>query len=1080
MRGKVEIRKTGRCLRVGVWCLVALGFSAASGAAERGYFLSYPDLRAGRVVFVHQNDLWVVPASGGVARRLTADGLPKTDARLAHDGSRVAYTMTVDGNPDIYVASVDGGPALRVTHHPAADRVLAWYHDDRQLLMTSRMATPHVGVNGLFRVSASGGLPEPLPLAYGETAALSPDGGSLVYTTYRDFQDESWKRYRGGRAPHLRLFDFTSGTSKVLTQGDFSDSSPVWVGDTIYFLSERGPEHRANLWSLSMVSGAIEQLTHYEDFDLRHPAGSADGIVFEHGGQLGLLDLHSRQIRDLVIEVPPATSGAASHRELVAGEFESASWAGAGQTVVAAHGELFLLGGAGDAPVVNMTRTSKAAERYPAVTPDGRRLAYLSDADGEYQLYIRDLPGGAPAQVTHFTSGMRFQPQWSPDGQRVAFIDSRHDIYVVNIRTSTLTVIDHDLTRDPGALEGFRVSWSADGRWMAYSRLVQSGNSAVFLYDTQSGRRTQITSGEINEQQPVFDAAGRALFFTASQSLKPTFGDVDPTWTFTDSMQIVAVPLRAGTRAEWPASCKCLDYEHGRPVLIDLDELERRKVTLAAPRGVLAELRALPGRLVYRRSDDAVEGPGSGVVESLDLTSGRVQPLASRVDELLDVDATQGALVRRGTHLAVRTFDAAATEQEVATSRLSMTVDRQAENEQQLRDAWRFARDFFYDENMHGVDWPEVLERYLPLARQALTDEDMSFVLREVAGELGAGHTWAYSGHGHPPGWSDACVGLLGVDFGVSEGAYQVRHVYDGGAIQPELRSPLADRSLGIHAGTFVLAVNGQPLNTSQDPWAAFEGECNTQVELTVNDSPRPENARVVRVHTLRSDTKLREADWVWSNRQRVRDLSDGRLGYIYVPDTSANGITELMRQYRAQFRKQGLVIDERFNRGGAFGDRLVELLNRPPLGFFAMRNAQSVPLPDLANAGPKVLLINGWSYSGGDGFPFLFHAAHAGTIIGTQTAGGYIGPGDPLHLVSGGVISVPVQRAYDADGRWAGDGRGMPPDIEVDDDSADVARGRDHQIEAAVKFLLNRLAQHPVTALPAAPPVEGTSEKIR
>ncbi|MBS0417890.1 MAG: PD40 domain-containing protein [Proteobacteria bacterium] len=1054
MHRGVAARVTAGSVWMVAWCLVGLGISqVARGAAEQVGFRSYPDLEAGRIVFLYQNDLWVVSSSGGVARRLTADGHPKTDVRLSRDGSRAAYTMTVEGNPDVYIVGVDTGAALRLTHHPSFDRALGWYPDNSALLIASRMASPHLGVNQLFRVPADGGLPEPIPLAYGETAAFSPDGHQLIYTSYRDFQDESWKRYRGGRAPHLRLFDIGTGTSRLLTEGEFSDTSPVWIGDTVYFLSERGPEHRSNLWSLSMPDGALEQLTHYDDFDVRHPAGSSDGLVFEHGGQLGLFDPRSHRVRELSIETPTQLWGGALRRESVAAERESALWVPKSeQTLIAAHGELFLVG-AGGAPAVNVTRSCDAAERYPGVSDDGRRLAYFSDATGEYQLYVRDLPAGTAMQITHFASGLRFQPQWSPDSRHLAFIDSAHDISIVDTRTSKVAVVDHDLTRDPDGLRRFRVSWSPDGRWLAYSRVVDTGNSAVFLYDTQSGQRTQVTSGEINEQEPVFDAAGRTLFFFAAQALKPTFGDIDSTWTFAESMRIVGLSLNSGAPAQ---------YE------------------LPVPRGVLAELRALPGRLVYRRIADAVEGQGVGVVETLDLVSGLVRPLVQQADELLDADATRGVLVaRQGGGLVARSYAADAQEQDLATSHLFLTRDRPVENEQQLRDAWRYARDFFYDSNIHGVDWPAILRRYLPLARRAQTDEDMSFVLREVAGELGAGHTWAYSGHGHPPGWSDACVGLLGVDFTVTGGAYRIGRIYDGGALQPQLRSPLSDPALGIHAGTFVLAVNGQPLSVTRDPWAAFEGECDSLVELTLNDVPKLEGAHTVSVRTLRSETKLREADWVRVNRERVHEISGGQLGYIYVPDTSTNGITELVRQYRAEFRKPGLVIDERFNRGGAFGDRLVELLNRPQLAFFATRDARSVPLPELANAGPKALLINGWSYSGGDGFPFLFHAARAGTIVGTQTAGGFIGPGDPLQLTSGGVISVPVQRAFSVDGHWAGAGRGMRPDIEVDDDPADMARGRDHQLEQAVKVLLARLTAHPVTGIPLPPPVE-SMEKSR
>lgn len=1059
-----------------VSCLGLLAFLVNSGsrAAQAASFLSYPDLQAGRVAFVYRNDVWIVSSKGGKAQRLTADGRPKSDVHLSRDASRVAYSMTVDGNPDVYVASTDGGRASRITHHPLADRPLAWSPDGHDLLIGSRMASPHAGVSRLFRLPVTGGLPIPLALAHGETATFSPDGHQVVYTSYRDYQDESWKHYRGGRAPHLRLFNLASGASRVITQGVWSDSQPVWVGDAVYFLSERGPEHRGNLWTVSVSTGELQQLTHFSDFDVRHPSGSPDGIVFEHGGRLGLFDLHTRQVRDLEIEAPGVDIGG-TRSVSVAGELQSARWGpGADQIIVAAHGEIFQIG-SGGAPVINITRTSNAAERFPSASADGRQLAYFSDAAGEYQLYVSRLQGGASERITNFKDGMRFQPFWSPDNRHLAFMDSHHDISVVDVDSRKVTIVDRDPSRDPDGLKAFRPSWSPDGQWLAYARDVDSGNSAVFLYHLPSGRKTQVTSGELSEQQPVFDSGGRFLFVTSSEALEPTYGDVDTTWTYADSMRIVALSLRKGQEAVWARDCNCLTLEPGRPVAIDLDGLERRRTVMAGvARGDFAELHAVPGRLVFRRLVGAIEGQGSGSIEALDLVDGKVREMAGNVDELLDVDPSRGVLFRREKRLEVRSFGDAAPEMEVPTGKLQIVVDRKEENEQQLRDAWRYVRDFFYDRDLHGLNWPQVLERYMPLARLAHTNEDMSFVLREMAGELGAGHTWAYSGHGHPPGWSDACVGLLGADYSVSQGAYQIRKIYDGGVLAGELRSPLTGPGTGIQPGTFLLAVNGEPLTPARDPWAAFEGLCDVNVELTVNNVPRFEGARRVLVRTLKNDTKLREADWARVNRERVHGLSGGRIGYVYVPDTSKYGQTVLMRQYLAERRKQAIIVDERFNRGGAFGDRLVELLNRPPLAFFAMRNSKSVPLPQLANGGPKVMLINGWSYSGGDGFPFLFHAAHAGTLIGTQTAGGYIGPGNPLPLVSGGVISVPAQRAFGADGRWAGTERGgISPDIEVQDDPAEVARGNDRQIDAAVEFLLAKLEKQPGNEVPAAPPVE-------
>jgi tricorn protease len=1055
-----------------VMSTLLLGSVAVRAEPASARLMHYPDISNGRIAFIWSNDVWILAASGGSASRLTADGHPKTNLHFSPDGAEIGYTMTVAGNPDIYVLSTQGGVARRITHHPGADQLVDWYPDGLSVLIASSMLSTRPVFNRLFKVAAMGGLPTALPLAYGETAALSPSGQQVIYTVYRDFQEEAWKRYRGGRAPDLWYYDLTSGESKRLTHDDAPDSWPMWAQSAVYFLSERGPEQRSNVWALDLQSSATRQLTHFTDFDVRHPAYGDGSIVFEAGGRLYALDPNATQPREIVVTIEADRPSLAPSLISVADKIEHADFNADGSTVaIAARGDVFKVTREPDL-VLNVSRSPDVAERYPSVSPDGRRVAYFSDAGGEYQLCVQDLAGSERRTLTRFKEGFRYKPQWSADQRSLAFIDNSQAIHMVDVQSGRDQVIDHDTVRDHPALEAWRVSWSADSRWMAYTRALANRNHAVFLFDATSGKTRQVTSGAASDVSAVFGPEGDYLYLLSYRELRATYGDIDPTWTYADSMGISIIPLRksvggieaAATAAGISLSTARLPVGKPLATTIELEGLEQRLVSAPIASGTLSDLYAARGRLFYRRIADAARGGQAGAVEMLDIKTGHVSVLAQNVEEL--VVATEGdkALIRRGRDYFVMSIDAqaaaGASEVKLPTERLQVAFDRRQENRQQFADAWRYVRDFFYDPQLHGVDWRAIRERYQPLVDEAATDEDMSALLREIAGELSAGHVWAFAGDDHPPGWADAKVGLLGADFESHAGGYRIARILDPGPNVSDVRSPLADPALGVHAGDYLVAVNGVSLSAGSDPFAAFENQVGIPVSLRINSRSSLQGSREIVVRPLSSESKLRELDWVEQNRVRVAKLSGGRVGYIYVPDTGSNGQNELMAQYRAYFDKPALIIDERFNRGGALGDRLIELLNRPSLNHFVMRNAATYALPELSHDGPKVMMINGWSYSGGDGFPFLFKSAHVGTLVGTRTWGGLIGPSLPLPLISGGKISVANQRVRDMRGEWAEGNHGVVPDIEIDNDPAQLATGTDQQLDKAMATALEQLAQ--------------------
>jgi len=1054
--------------------------NAAAAAAPAG-LIRYPDISAREIVFTYADDLWLVARDGGVARRLTSSGGDKR-ARFSPDGTRLAYSALRDGRSQAFVLDRAGGVPRPLSHHPAPTRVAGWTPDGRSVLVASTMASERPNFNRLFLMPPDGGLPEALPLPFGETGAFSPDGRLLAYTWQRDQQEESWKRYRGGRAPKLWLFDRSSGTTRPLTDGASPDSEPIWIGTRIYFLSERGAEQRSNLWVVDAAGGAPRQLTRYADVDVRFPSGGSGGIVFTIAGRLMRLDPATERVSAVEVEI--ADERPAPGARAVGDQFVNVDAGAAGQAAIEAHGDVFTLAVASGA-AQNRSATPNAAERFPALAPDGRTLAYFSDADGEYQLVLRDLASNQARTLTRFTEGLRFKPQWSPDSRQIVFIDWRGDLHLVDAASGARRVVMRTLqirTMEPfDDLAAFRVGWSPDSRWVAFASALANRNHALFVVDTRAAAATpptQLTSGFANDLAPVFDPRGDYLYCLSQRRLAPVWGDIDDVWTYANSSTISAIPLRADVAD--PLDALALAAARGAApvqppaVTIETSGIEERLVTLPLPDTRIDAFSASADRLVYlARTPRGAAGAEAGTLKAFRLGATTATELAANVDEMQPAPNGRALVVRRGRTLAWIDIgvEGATTERALRLETLIARVDPAQEFAQMLREAWRYHRDFFYDPSMHGQDWAQVWRRHAEWLPRLNGVNDLGFALRELSGELGAGHVVA-SATPRSRETNPQRVGLLGADVERRDGTVRIARVLDAGLRSPEQRSPLAAPGVNVRAGDVLLAINGQSLAAQPDPWVALIGLAEQRVRLTIAPGGDARAPRDVWVRCLADEQKLRELDWVERTRRRVLELSGGQVGYLYVPDTQDNGQNDLVRQYRAQHQLPALLVDERFNRGGALGDRLVELLNRPALAYFHVRNGADYPLPTIGHGGPKALLINGWSYSGGDGFPLLFRNARLGPLIGSRTAGGLVGPGLYLPLINGGVVSAPPQRVYDPDGRWSG-GRndGVPPDIEVPTDPDALMHGRDPHIEQGVAVLLKALQAAPPRA--RAPAVE-------
>jgi len=1056
-----------RTLWAAATSIVALATGNAAHAGE-ARLMRYPDIAGNQITFVYGDKLWIADASGANARELPSTGTQLSRPHFSPDGKRIAFSASVDGNVDVYVVTIGETAApRRITHHPAIDLVVDWDPSGTNVLIASTMTSPRATYDQFQLVPATGGLPVRIPLPYGETATYTEDGSTLLFTYQRDFQEEAWKRYYGGRAPDIWAYDFKTGNTTRVTDSAASDSMPMRVAGRTYFLSERDDAGRSNIWGLDAGSAAPVELTHYVDTDVRRPATDGRRIIYEVDGRLEILDPGTGKTAAVHIDIDRAKVDPPGGAIKVADRLLNAALGSDGGVVLEARGDVFAYSADGNEARDLTPASSGTAERFPRPNAKGD-IAFLSDRDGEYALYVRAKQGAAVRKLADFGPGFRYAPFWSPDGRFIALYDYEQVLWLVDVASGAKTRIDQGKWWYHTDLLDQRVAWSPDGRWLAYARGLDNRNNAIFLYDTTTRERHQVTSGAFNDFAPVFDTSGNYLLALSSRKFDPTFGDpnIDNTWTYAVNTVVSVLPLTTGVavpgRPDWsmPAGRKAID--------IDFDGLESRLALLDVRAGDLSGLQAVPDGFVVLRQG---AGPDAkNTLERYRLGKSDVKALqAEKGLSLADGDGTR-LLTRADAKLSVIDLGSDAI-RPLDGDKLVTTVDRRAEYQQMFNDAWRYGRDFYYDPGLNGADWNAARRKLAALVPYAVVDDDATFIVRELMGELNGGHVYASATAPRPRGDAQN-VGMLGIDYATDGTHYRIAKIYRTGSRAYDVRSPLDDPSLGIAEGDFLLAVNGKPLDTASDPWAAFAGLAGKEVKLEIAHGTPDGPAKTVTVKALASERKLRELAWVEENRKKVDAASGGRIGYAYVPNTGAEGQNELMIQYRSQFAKDALIIDERFNTGGALGDRMIELLNRPPLVMFRARNSSDYPLPELAHRGPKAMLSNGWSYSGGDGFPLLFKTAKLGPLIGTRTWGGLIGPALSLPLINGGFISAAPQRVYRTDGQWAEGNEGVHPTVEVDDTPGDLARGRDAQLDTAISMMLDAIKPlRPITPPPFQKP---------
>ncbi len=1086
--------------------LIALVAFALTAAAQEKLtrLLRQPDIHGDTVAFVYAGDIWLASAKGGDATRLTSGEGMEYFPKFSPDGRWIAFTGDYSGSRQVFVISVDGGQPRQLTFYNDVgalpprggidNRVLDWTPDGKNILFNPHRLPWSERMPAHYVVPFTGGMEAKLTIPEGSAGSYSPDGTKLVYTPIeREFR--TWKRYRGGRAQDVWIYDLASNKAEQLTDNPYTDNQPVWVGNTIYFTSDRPAEGgeknagRLSLWSYDLATKQTRRVTNHTDYDVLWPSADAKQVVYENGGYLHRLDAASGRSERIPIRVYGDFRNTLPYYRNVKSNIESYVLSPTGaRALFVARGDVFTAP-AKEGEVRNLTQTPAIRERDANWSPDGKWIAYLSDRAGEYDVYVRSADGASnERRITTEGKEWRFTPRWSPDSSKLAFSDKTHTLYVLDVAGGKLTTADRD---EYGDIIDYR--WSPDSKWLAYTKNNEARFSSVFVYSLAGAKAYQLTSSRTNDANPVFDPKGRYLYFTSNRDFNLTFSSWEFNYVYTDPTRVYVGVLAAdGPALFLPQSDEEKATAPPSPEAEKKDEKKDEKkeeskavVVRIDPAGFESRVRAIPGS-PGQYSDLTAVANGVLYVKNADgQQSLRLYNIEDRKEETV-IDALRGyELSANGEKILVSlsggnyAIVAAKPGQKpndalLKLDHMEMRIEPKAEWAQEFTEAWRVLRDWFYDPNMHGLDWNAIREKYGQLVPFIAHRADLDYILGELAGEMNAGHVYVQASSDGSGDFGGKRVdnGLLGAEIVADSGYYRIAHIYPGENWHEEFRSPLTEPGVNVREGDYILAVDGVSTKGVDNVYRLLENKADRVVTLLVNSKADTAGAHEEKVRPIKGETNLRYLDWVESRRAIVEKASGGRIGYIHLPNTAREGNRELFKNFYPQIDKDALIIDDRYNGGGFIPDRMIELLDRPVLNYWATRNSKPSATPAYAHVGPKVMLINGYSASGGDALPYYFRKRGLGKIIGTRTWGGLIGISGNPSLMDGGSVTVPTFRFFDTEGMWAVEGLGVAPDIEVVDRPDLVAAGKDPSLEAAIAVLMEELKKNPPkkVVVPAAP----------
>ncbi|HET8826986.1 MAG TPA: PDZ domain-containing protein [Terriglobales bacterium] len=1113
-----------------VFFVVFISVAAAAQESQEGRLMRFPDIYKDKVVFVYGGDIWVASTSGGVARRITEGAGRELFPKFSPNGKWIAFTGQYDGNFNVYVMPSDGGQPRQLTFYqgsaqPLSDRmgihneVVTWTPDSKRIVFLTRRDASNGWIKRPYTVGMEGGLAEPLPMDQGGLLSYSSDGTKIAYNMiFRNFRQ--WKRYTGGLAQSITVYDLKSNTSFDLPHTEWSDTFPMWHGNTIYFSSDRGSEHKLNLYSYDIGSKQVEQLTHFDQWDVMWPSLGPDAIVFENAGYLYTFDFQSKQPKKLEVSLPADRPQTLKHWDSVGRFITDFDIAPDGKRAVfSARGDVFTAP-AKEGSIRNLTRTPGIREHKVSWSPDGRWIAYVSDRTGEDEIYIAPQDGlGKEQQITSGHTGFMFPPQWSPDSKKIAWADQKLNLWYVDTTEKKPVKVDQ---AHYGEITNY--NWSPDSKWLAYDKNGENQYSVVYLYSLDSAKSTAATSSMNNSYAAVFDPEGKYLYYFSDRDFNEVLGNIDFEFANPKTTRVYVATLtknesspfevqsdetevkksepspmaadaadepkarsgkeKAGEPQKEAEKEKSKEKEKPVEVKIDLDGIQDRVTALATSPAVVRTLAAAKGYVYYLTQPiQGLSGPISGessAIHAYDMKERKEKTLIENVQNFaLSFDGTK--ILYEGEGGGGRTahtfgiIDAKAEQKKVGEGAISLAgmkteIDPPAEWKQMFNEVWRQERDYFYEASMNGVDWQKMHDKYAQLLPYVSDRYSLTYILGDLIGELSNSHT--YVGGGDYPDLHPVNVGLLGVDFDLdqSSGMYRIKKIYSGENWDPELRSPLTEPGINVKEGDYLLAVNGRPLRAPQNPYELFVNTANDVVTLAVNSKASEDGSHNVQVKPINDEYNLRELNMITTNRKKVDEATGGKVGYVYLPDMGDSGLNEFMKQYFPQIRKQGIIFDVRYNGGGFVDELIFERLRRILSSMDSARNWESGTRPGNTFYGSMVCLTNHYAASDGDIFSYGFKQYKLGSLIGERTWGGVRGIRGNVPLMDGGYITRPEFALYGLDSKWIIENHGVQPDIVVENRPEEVVKGKDPQLERAIQEVMKAIQQNP-KKLPPRPP---------
>jgi len=1036
--------------------------------------LSQPAIGGDHIAFIYAEDLWVANADGTAPRRLTVDEGVESNPVFSPDGKFIAFSAQYDGNIDVFIIPVEGGIPRRLTWHPGADIVRGFTRDGKSVLFSSQRTVFTARYAQLFTVSVKGGPATRLEIPNANFADYSPDGKQMAYTPLGD-AFKQWKHYRGGSIANIWLFSFGSNAAARVPQpeGGCNDTGPIWMDNKVYFRSDRNGEF--NLFSYDIASKEIRQLTAFKDFPILNASGGNGKIIFEQAGYLHIWEPGAAAPKKLTIGIAADLLELRPRFVKGARYIRSADISPSGSRAVFDFRGDILTVPAEKGDYRNLTLTTGAHEKYPSWSPDGRSIAYFSDASGEYQLYIRPQDGKGDPKIIKLTgTGFYAYPKWSPDSKKICYTDNGRDLYVIDLATSAIKKIVSDDFYTPGAFREIFSDWSYDSRWIAYTKVTETQFRRVFLYSLDQDRSSPLTDGLSNASEPKFDPSGKYVYFFSSTDAGPVVNWFDQ--SNADMRQTNSIYLVTLQNSTISPFAKESDEERKdtaaaakRPELLSIDweGIQNRIVDLPIKAGNYGRLGVSKDDLLYMEYPD---GNGPGSLHKYNFKKRSDSEVMDLDAYLLSADGKKLLYTKGGNWGIVNAGDKPEPGKGLLNvADIQVKIDPAAEWPQIFDEAWRINRDYFYDPGMHGVNWEAMKKKYAAFLPDLACRNDLNFLIQWMCSELSVGHHRLTDGGdrlAHPlpvPG------GLLGADYEIADNRYRLKKIYGGLNWNPNLRSPLTEPGVNAKEGDYILAVNGHELTAAEDIYQYFENTAGKIVELTLNARPDHNGARTVKVVPVENEYALRNRDWVEGNLRKVNEATKGQVAYVYVPNTAGLGHDYFKRYFYPQANKKAVIVDERFNGGGQLADYYIDLLQKPYQAYWNMRYGKDLKSPSASIQGPKVMIIDETAGSGGDMLPWMFRKFKVGTLVGKRTWGGLVGILGFPEFIDGGGVTAPNVGIWTKEG-FVVENVGVAPDVEVEQIPSEVIKGNDPQLQKAIEIALKELEKNPQTD-PVRPP---------